>query len=206
MKEVFISCPAGSGMNFAGTLLRLSFNRAFAAIGHERRHVEVVKPQIVIVRDPYSTIASGTERWFAVSDHESFINNEKLITEENYSNTDMIKEVIGWETERYIEFFKDIDKLDHVKLFSFELLTQNPDLFIEKVTEAFDLKKKVFNISADTVINEVVRSGNENRVPHEKTKSRELVNSILLEMYPKETWEAWEIYSELKKKLDSEGL
>lgn len=206
MKQVYVACPAGSGMNFATTLLRLSFGRPFIATGHERRHVELVQPQIVILRNPYEAIASGAERWFESYGHDDFINHEKLIKEEDYSNTDLIKEVIGWEAERYIEFFKNIDSLTHVKIFSFELLTKNSDLFIQKVIEAFDLEKRVFKISDKKAIDEVSINGNPNRVPHEKTKARELINNVLLDMYPKETWEAWKIYSELKVNLETQGL
>jgi hypothetical protein len=201
-----IASPAGSGMNFAQDLLNLSFDKAtFATVGHERKDMEDTPgKQIAILRNPYDTIASGAERWIKSSNHKDFVDSEDLLEE---SNIEGIKHFIGFESKRYYDFFNNIEALDKVKVISFEFLTQQRDAFLDFVQKYYELEKFVINRSSDEdVFDKIKLRNNVNRVPREKANARKIIDNLIIEMYSKDEWECWKIYSDIKAKLDEQGL
>jgi hypothetical protein len=201
-----IASPAGSGMNFAQDLLNLSFDKAtFATVGHERKDMEdTPEKQIAILRNPYDAVASGAERWMKSSNHKDFVDSEDLIEE---SDIDGIKAFIGHESKRYYDFFNNIEALDKVKVVSFEFLTQHRDEFLDFVQKYYNLEKFTINKSSDEdVFDKIKLRNNVNRVPREKAAARKIIDDLMLEMYSKDEWECWKIYSELKAKLDEQGM
>lgn len=201
-----IASPAGSGMNFAQDLLNLSFDKAtFATVGHERKDMEDTPgKQIAILRNPYDTIASGAERWIKSSNHKDFVDSEDLLEE---SDIEGIKHFIGLESKRYYDFFNNIEALDKVKVISFEFLTQQRDEFLDFVQKYYELEKFVINKSSDEdVFDKIKLRNNVNRVPREKANARKIIDNLIIEMYSKDEWECWKIYSDIKAKLDEQGL
>jgi hypothetical protein len=201
-----IASPAGSGMNFAQDLLNLSFDRAtFATVGHERKDMEDTPgKQIAILRNPYDTVASGAERWMKSSNHKDFVGSEYLLEE---SDIEGMKTCIGHESKRYYDFFNNIEALDKVKVISFEFLTQQQDEFLDFVQKYYNLEKFSINKSSDEdVFDKIKLRNNVNRVPREKAAARKIIDGLMLEMYSKDEWECWKIYSDIKAKLDLEGL
>jgi hypothetical protein len=204
MAKVKIACPAGSGMNFAQQLLQLSFYNAedqFPTGGHERKDILEEVPTLVIVRHPYDAIASGAERWLKSSDHEAFKNNTDLIDDLDIDN--MVKRIEG-ENFRYVEFLKDIESLSHVKLFTFDFLTQNPQSFVKEVAKYFKIKNEITIRSIPEVLQVVVDSGNANRIPREKSAGRKQIENLIMNIYREKEFDALKIYSSLKEKLDKE--
>jgi hypothetical protein len=204
MAKIKIACPAGSGMNFAQQLLQLSFYNAedqFPTGGHERKDILEEVPTLVIVRNPYDAIASGAERWLKSSDHEAFKNNTDLIEDSDIPN--MVKHIEG-ENFRYIEFLKDIENLSHVKLFTFDLLTNNSEVFVKKVAECFNIKNEITKRSIPEVLQVVINSGNANRIPREKSAGRKEIDRLILDMYNEKEFDALKIYLSLKENLDRE--
>lgn len=201
--QILISSPAGSGMNFAIVLLRLAYDTIALGKSHERKDMEEEVKQIAILRNPYDAVASGAERWIDSSNHQSYVGRTDLIKE---SDTEGMKTVIGWEEKRYVEFFKDIDKLKHVKVMSFDLLINDPEKFIKEAGAHFGFESRPNEVPVKHAIELVERDGNSNRVPREKATARKEIDNIINDLYPKETWECWKIYSDIKEKLDKEGL
>jgi hypothetical protein len=201
--QILVSSPAGSGMNFAINLLRLAYDREALGKTHERKDIEEAVPQIAILRNPYDTIASGAERWATSSNHKSFLNDKDLVED---SDIDGIKRVIGWEEKRYLDFFKDIENLKHVKVLSFELLTKDSAKFIKEAGIHFGINLDANKVIDSYALAAVESSGNENRVPREKFTVRKTIEDIINEKYSKENWECWKVYSDIKAKLDKEGL
>jgi hypothetical protein len=201
--HILVSSPAGSGMNFAINLLRIAYDKQALGKGHQIEDIVEKVPQIVILRNPYDTIASGAERWIKSANHGTFLNSEDLLEE---SDIEGIKIAIGWEEKRYFDFFKDIEGLKHIKILSFDLLTNDSKKFIIEsglhFGLAFDNKKMIDS----EVLSEVELSGNKNRVPRETSTARQKIEDLINEMYSKEDWRCWKIYSDLKTKLDQKGL
>jgi hypothetical protein len=198
-----IASPAGSGLNFAQDLLRLAFkenNVNFTAVGHERKDMEEIKEkQIAILRNPYDTVASGAERWLRVSGHKDDAGYAGLLEE---SDIEGIRESIKREAGRYYDFFNRIEDLEQVKVISFETLTKNQDLFVETVKEYYYLNHmKTKKASDEEVFDKVRERKNFNRIPREQASGRTIINQLVLEMYPKDQWECWKIYLEIKSRL-----
>jgi hypothetical protein len=151
MNTIRVACPAGSGLNFALNLLRPSFNYKveFLAVGHERKDIEVKAPTLVILRDPHDAIASGAERFLRSSEHRYFSHGIELLEDDNILS--IIDQIIN-EKARYYHFFDDIESLDHDKIFTFDTLTKNPDLFLEQVAKKFDIQESIVKVPEEEVI------------------------------------------------------
>lgn len=204
MTTVNIGCPAGSGMNFALNLLRLSYysyKDEFLAVGHQRKDILEPVPTLVILRNPYDAVASAAERWLRTSDHHMFRNDINLIEDSNI--VEIVKQIQG-EKLRYLEFFENIHELEHVKILSFDLLTKNPDRFVSEVGKHFSLESEITKRSDSEVVQSVIDSGNENRVPREKSYGRIKIDRLIRAMYPEEEFKSLEIYLNLKKEIDKE--
>jgi hypothetical protein len=203
MHTIFITSPAGSGTHFALALIQTTYGIFGNSRGHMRKDIEDGELHISVLRNPYDSIASGAERWIVGSGHINFVNSEDLTT---IDKIDEVKKRIGWEEKRYREFFKDIKSLDCVKIVSFELLIENPDKFLQVCKELFNIKRPHLNPTKEEILKAASSEGRGNRIPRKESGDRKIINDLVLEMYPKETWECWKIYSELKAKLDEQGL
>lgn len=202
MQTIKIVCPAGSGMNFALSLLQLSFrdqNVHITTAGHERKDIAEEVPTLVILRNPYDAIASGAERWLRSSDHRVLRNNPYLIEDDNI--VDIVKQ-IQYEKFRYRDFFKNIEDLKHVKILTFDLLTKNPEAFVAEVSKHFGLESEIIKRSEQEVIEHVINSGNPNRVPRNKGKGREKIDRLIKAMYPEEEFQSLRLYIDLKEKIE----
>lgn len=174
------------------------------SLGHERKDFEGKINVMLLLRNPYDTISSGAERWIDTSGHKEFKDSKDLVS---IDDIDGIKRVIGWEEKRYLDFFEGIQESESLKIFSFNLLTENSNLFLDKL-------KKDFNIQSEDAIywteSEVIEfmsaHGRTNRSPRAKTNARLLIDSLIVDMYPKETWKCWKIYLDIKSKLKEDGI
>ena len=203
MDVIKISCPAGSGMNFSQQLLINSFsyyneNRIWTC-GHEKIDILEEVPTLVILRNPYHAVASAAERHLLSANHGSFKNDPNLIEDSDMKR--IVGQIIA-ENDRYLDFFKDIEDLKHVKIFTFEMLTEQPDIFIEKVAKHFDVKSKIKKRSQEDIIQAVIDSGNENRVPRSVSPGRHKIDLLIRAIYPGEEMDSLRIYMDLKYKAD----
>lgn len=203
MTTILLSSPCGSGQTFAIELLKSNFDILCMSSGHEKKDLLNDALQVVILRNPYDAIASGAERYMNTSNHKGLLEEEKL----NISDIEGIKyQISRGEEERYFEFFKDIENFKNIKIFSFELITENSKKFIDEVGKFFKHTPLHNEKEENNIFKKLAESGYANRIPREKSDSRIVIDNLILEMYPKETWRCWEIYSNLKAKLDLEGL
>lgn len=203
MTKIKIACPAGSGMNFAQNLLQLSFydtKNEFTTGGHERKYILEEVPTLVILRNPYQSVASAAERWISDYDHVSLRGHESLI--KNLNTADIVKQIIS-ESTWYKEFFKNIEDLKHVKIFTFDMLTKEPDIFVKKVSEHFSIDSKIAQLSIEDVFKAVADSGNKNRIPRTKTEGRSKVDELIRIIFPEKEFECLSIYLYLKEKIES---
>jgi hypothetical protein len=204
MDVIKISCPAGSGMNFAQQLLQKSLYNAehennIWTGGHERIDILEEVPTLVILRNPYDAVASATERHLRSANHDSFKNDLNLIED---SDMHTMVGLIATEKYRYLEFFRDIEDLPHVKILTFETLTQKPEIFVEKVVKHFEIKSKIIKRSSEEIIKAVIDSGNENRVPRKISPGRHKIDLLIRAMYPGEEMHSLSRYLHLKEKIE----
>jgi hypothetical protein len=202
MKELVIASPAGSGNTYASTALNLAFAFPCRNAGHDISELHLGITKISILREPFACIASGSERWLSESSHV-FDSRHKLI---KGINLEEIKLQIVREEKRYVDFLKNLKNFPDIKLFSFELLTQDTNNFLKEAKILFNKKQDINFVSKEEIFNVISISGNKNRIPREELNGRKVIDKMMQEMYQKENWEAWKIYSELKAKLDLEGL
>lgn len=203
MNKIIVSAPAGSGMTYATHLLKLAFNNIVYGGGHERHDIEDKGPQVIILRDPYDTIASGAERWVIGSGHKEFQTSKDRV---EGTDIEALALRIKWEEKRYLDFFKNIEDIENIKILSFELLTQNASKFIEESSSHFGYSYTPDADIENKAMTELKLHGYESRAPREKFPARKIIESLMSEKYDKQNWECWRIYSELKAKLDKDGL
>jgi hypothetical protein len=204
MNPLIVICPAGSGMNFALEALNLAFKEKAMGGGHMRSEIKKDVKQIVILRNPYDSVASGAERWINTSNHKNFAGKtDKLV---DILDTSSVKLTIESHSKEYINFFKDIDLLDNVKIFSFEFVTNNHEQFIQEVGKYFATQIVAAEVSVKDIFDRIDLNKNTNRRPRETTEARKVINRLVKEMYPQDSWEAWKIYCDIKARLDTEGL
>lgn len=204
MNPITVICPAGSGMNFAVEALNIAFNAKVNGGKHIRSDIDESAKQIAILRNPYEAVASGAERWINTSEHKDFDGKEAELID--ISDTKAIVLTIDSHSREYANFFRGIEKLDKIKLFSFEFVTQNHNQFIKEVAEYFGntiVEEKVLN---EEIFRKIDLNNNQNRRPRETTEARKIIDELIQKSYAQDSWEAWEIYSDLKAKLDAEGL
>jgi hypothetical protein len=203
MDNIKIACPAGSGMNFAICLLKPSFNYEveFLAAGHERSDIIEEVPTLVILRDPYDAIASGTERFLRSSGHAYFKDSPFLMQDENIAE---IVSIITREESTYLNFFTNIKNLGHVKVLTFDTLTKNPDLFVKMVAKYFNIKSSIKQVDTKEVLKSVVDSGNANRVPREASPSRKTIDRYMRALYLPNEFKSLKVYFALKEKIEKE--
>jgi hypothetical protein len=202
MTNINIASPAGSGVTFAVNLINKSFNNKseFAcSLGHERKDFEGKTNVILLLRNPYDAIASGAERWIDTFGHQEFKGSEDLVS---IDDIDGVKKVIGWEEKRYLDFFEGVAESENLKIYSFEILTENNNLFLDKLKKDFNIQSKDSIYPTESEIIEfMISDGRTNRAPRAKTNARLVIDRLIIEMYPKETWRCWKVYSDIKSKL-----
>lgn len=195
MKDILIASPAGSGMNFALEIIHLSFDAKTQGLGHERSDIETDKHKIILLRNPYDAIASGTERWLDTSNHKTFIDSGQPLI--NISDTDLIKNMIYNESKRYFNFFNDIEKVNNKKIVTFDTLINDSDLFVNIAEKYFEIQKPRISVSNQDVFDSLSKKGLSNRTPRDKNNSRSIVDNLVKDMYPKKYWDCWDIYTYL---------
>jgi hypothetical protein len=204
MNPLIVVSPAGSGMNFALEALNIAFKEKSIGGGHTRSDIKEDVKQIAILRNPYDAIASGAERWINTSDHKNFGDIDAVLVD--ISDTQSVKLTIESHSREYINFFKDIESLNNIKIFSFEFITNNHEQFIKEVSKYFEYEIASEEFSVKNIFDRIDLSKNSNRRPRETTEARKVIDDLTNELYSKDSWEAWKIYSELKTKLDKEGV
>jgi hypothetical protein len=204
MNPLIVISPAGSGMNFALEALNIAFKEKSIGGGHIRSDIKKDVKQIAILRNPYDAVASGAERWINTSGHKDFGGTDVVLID--LLDTQSVKLTIDAHSREYINFFKDIKSLDNVKIFSFEFVTNNSMQFIKEVSKYFGSEIISEEISDKNIFDKIDLNENNNRRPRETTEARKIINELTNELYSKDGWEAWKIYSELKSELDKEGI
>lgn len=204
MNRIIVISPAGSGMNFAVEALNIAFQERAIGGKHIRSEIDEFAKQIAIVRNPYDAVASGAERWINTSGHKDFDNKKADLID--IKDTAAIKLTIDSHSREYINFFKDIELINNIKLFSFEFVTQNHNQFIKEVARYFNINPIVEEVLIKDIFNKIDLNNNRNRRPREITEARKVIDDIIKKYYVQDSWEAWKIYSDLKVNLDAKGL
>jgi hypothetical protein len=204
MNKIVVISPAGSGMNFAVEALNIAFKERAIGGKHIRSEIDESAKQIAILRNPYDAIASGAERWINTSGHRDFDNKKAELLD--IKDTQAVVLTIDSHSREYINFFKDIEAIDNIKLFSFEFVTQNHNQFIKEVAEYFGISPIVEEVLIKDIFYQIDLKNNRNRRPRETTEARKIIDDLIKKSYAQDNWEAWEIYSGLKSNLDAKGL
>jgi|694.fasta_scaffold00118_83 hypothetical protein len=204
MNKIVVVSPAGSGMNFAVEALNIAFKERAIGGKHIRSEIDESAKQIAIIRNPYDAIASGAERWINTSGHRDFDNKKAELLD--IKDTQAVVLTIDSHSREYINFFKDIEAIDNIKLFSFEFVTQNHNQFIKEVAEYFGISPIVEEVLIKDIFYQIDLKNNRNRRPRETTEARKIIDDLVKKSYAQDNWEAWEIYSGLKANLDAKGL
>ena len=204
MNKIVVISPAGSGMNFAVEALNIAFKERAIGGKHIRSEIDESAKQIAILRNPYDAIASGAERWINTSGHRDFDNKKAELLD--IKDTQSVVLTIDSHSREYINFFKDIEAIDNIKLFSFEFVTQNHNQFIKEVAEYFGISPIVEEVLTKDIFYQIDLKNNRNRRPRETTEARKIIDELIKKSYAQDSWEAWEIYSGLKANLDAKGL
>lgn len=204
MNKIVVISPAGSGMNFAVEALNIAFKERAIGGKHIRSEIDESAKQIAILRNPYDAIASGAERWINTSGHRDFDNKKAELLD--IKDTQSVVLTIDSHSREYINFFKDIEAIDNIKLFSFEFVTQNHNQFIKEVAEYFGISPIVEEVLIKDIFYQIDLKNNRNRRPRETTEARKIIDDLIKKSYAQDNWEAWEIYSGLKANLDAKGL
>jgi hypothetical protein len=143
-KTITINSPPGSGNMFCQYLMRENFEMVLRWVDHQPNLFDKNGINICILRNPYATIASGVEVNFNSlnkNEKETFLKH--LDTAINYS--------ISVHLNNYNLFLDSVQKLEYVTPVGFNLLTQDPDLFLDRVAKKFDLTFKENRIGAKDV-------------------------------------------------------
>lgn len=204
MNPITVICPAGSGMNFAVEALNIAFNARVNGGKHIRSDIDENLKQIAILRNPYDAVASGAERWINTSGHKDFDGKEAELID--IKDTQAVVLTIDSHSREYANFFRDIETLENIKLFSFEFVTQNHNQFIKEVAEYFGNTIVVEEVLIKDIFHKIDLTNNSNRRPRETTEARKVIDELIQKSYSRDSWEAWKIYSDLKAKLDAKGI
>ena len=143
-KTITINSPPGSGNMFCQYLMRENFEMVLRWVDHQPNLFDKNGINICILRNAYDTIASGVEVNF-----NSLNKNEKETFLKHLDTS--INHSISVHLNNYNLFLDSVQKLEYVTPVGFNLLTQDPDLFLDRVAKKFDLTFKENRIGANDV-------------------------------------------------------
>jgi hypothetical protein len=124
--------------------MRENFEMVLRWVDHQPNLFDKNGINICILRNTYDTIASGVEVNF-----NSLNKNEKETFLKHLDTA--INHSISVHLNNYNLFLDSVQKLEYVTPVGFNLLTQDPDLFLDRVAKKFDLTFKENRIGAEDV-------------------------------------------------------
>lgn len=169
-KIITINSPPGSGNMFCQYFMKENFEMLLRWVDHDPNLFDKNGINICIIRNPYATIASGVEVNF------NSLNENQKETFLKHLDISINHSILG-HLNTYNLFLDSVQKLEYVTPVGFNLLTQEPDLFLDRVAKKFDLTFK------------------ENRASAEDTRKKMRSIENLKDRLPRE-------YSPLRKEID----
>jgi hypothetical protein len=143
-KIITINSPPGSGNMFCQYLMRENFNMVLRWVEHEPNLFDPNGLNICLLRNPYAAIASGIEVNFTNMDE----NHQKIFLK--HLDAAIYNSMLR-HTNQYNLFLYKSQTLDYVTPVGFNLLTQEPNLFLDKISKKFDIPLKENRVSPDDV-------------------------------------------------------
>jgi hypothetical protein len=193
-KTITINSPPGSGNMFCQYLMRENFNMVLRWVDHQPDSFDPNGINICLLRNPYSAIASGIEVNFTHMNEDEQKIFLKHLDAAIYNS--MLRH-----TNQYNLFLNKSQSLDYVTPVGFNLLTQEPDLFLNKVSKKFDISFKENRVSAEQV-KEKMRSIEDlkYRLPREYSFVRKEIDLAVYKYNPIKI--CYENYIEYKRSID----
>jgi hypothetical protein len=133
---------------------------------------------ICVIRSPYDSLASAIEvGFFDVTDYiKDFYGNDIDL---------MIQDQLMWHLSNYMRFLNLAEKFDHIDTVSFKFLTEEPDQFLNSVSEKFEIDFLKNRVSAEET-KSLIKSDSRHstRAPREKTELRTRIDKIVKNYEP----------------------
>jgi len=193
-KEITINSPAGSGNMFCQFLMEENFHMRLRWVNHNPDLFDKNGINIFILRNPYDCVASGVEVGFYDMNKD----------QKKYAEKDIdffINESIAAQVDTYNLFLKSAQGKEYITPVGFRLLTEQPDIFLDKVSKKFDLPFKDNRVSAEDVKVKMKSVPNIGiRLPRESTSFRAQINKAIKEYPPIKI--CYNKYVEYKKSID----
>ena len=169
-KEITINSPAGSGNTFFMELMDKNIYFRLRWVNHDPDLFDKNGINLYILRNPFDAIASGIEvnfRDFSEDEQDDYMKNLDFY----------LKDSVKYQLNTYNKFLNNAKINDYITPIGFRMLTERPDLLLDRLSKKFDLPFK------------------ENRVGPEDVKLK--MNSVknLKDRLPRDT-------SYLRKKID----
>lgn len=190
LKTITVVSSAGSGNVFCQKLIKYNLKANLRWVNHDIKQADKNGINILIVRDPYKSIASALEIQF-----ETFTEKEKLIF---FGSEEFVNNKVEALVETYNNRLEHSKKFDYITPVSFELLTNQSDKFLEYISIKFQIPYLDTRLSADEVKKQLsLKKDLFNRVPRETTNLRKLIDSQVYKN--KAVAEAYSEYIKYKK-------
>lgn len=180
LKRIVVNSPPGSGNVFCQHLIQQNLVAEIKWVNHDilgfEREADSIN--IFILRSPYEVVASGIEIRFndASEDHQSGFSDDVDFR---------IKDKIILHLGNYHRFINMARHYDSVTPVSFELLTKDPDGFLEYISKKFDIPFKKDRRSAEQIKEDIKGVKDvSTRVPREKSDFRKKIDLAVKKYEP----------------------
>jgi hypothetical protein len=184
-KTIVLNSPPGSGGIFCRELLNHNLEAELVWPKHNLLGFQKNDVNICVIRNPYDVLASGIE--------VGFKDLPKEIEEFFMGDVDlMISDQLPYHVGNYYRFLNFAKKVDYVTPISFEFLTEQPDKFLQHISQKFDIPFRKNLVTSEEVKAIISRHEDQStRVPREKTDFRKKIDEVVKKYKPVEN-----LYSE----------
>jgi hypothetical protein len=169
-KVITINSPAGCGNMFCQYLMENNLHFKIRWVEHNPELFDKDGLNILLLRNPYQTIASGLEVMF-----DDLEDDQKKYYIKNLQSS--FDQSIKLQLDNYNIFLDKAKQHEYITTVGFKLLTEQPDLFLDKISKHFDIPFKENRMSAEDVKKEmqfVKKIGD--RLPREASEIRKEIN------------------------------
>ena len=192
-KEVIINSPPGSGNMFCQQIMKENLYFRLRWVNHDPEKFDKDFINLFILRDPYDAVASGIEINFydlPIKIQSYFLNNI----------TFFIGDAIIEQLNLYNTFLNYAKKFNYIHTADFDIITTQPELFLDTISKKFDIPFKKNRVNHEDVKLEMLKDKFlATRLPREKSDLRKIIDKEVRRYYlVKHTHE---MYLEHKKNL-----
>ena len=192
-KEIIINSPPGSGNMFCQSLMKENLHFELKWVNHDPEKFDEHLINLFILRNPYDAVASSIELLY----HDLAIKNKKYFLD-NYKFR--IGNTIIEQLNIYNTFLNYAKKFNYIHTADFDIITTQPELFLDTISKKFDIPFKKNMVNHEDVKLEMLKDKFlATRLPREKSDLRKIIDKEVRRYYlVKDTHE---MYLEYKKEL-----